>query len=77
MFNPLALLGIKNTLEGNHPKAAAFIKDVLLTGVTEGTVIEVSMTRPGEEPKTTNLKVKQSDLDALKQLKDIIGSQTR
>ncbi len=68
-MNPFALLGIKNKLEGNHPKAAAFVKNVLMTPTPEGTVIEISVTKPGEETKTTNLKITQSDLEAVEQLK--------
>ena len=42
---------IKSQLEGNHPKAAEFVKRVILTGLPEGTIVEVSITKPGEETK--------------------------
>lgn len=71
MVNPLAILKIKNQLEGAHPKAASFVKNVLLTGIPEGTIIEITVTKPGEEAHTTNLKVRQEDLDALRELKNI------
>lgn len=37
--------------------------------VPEGTIIEISVTRPGEEPITTNLKVTQSDLELVEELR--------
>ena len=69
-MNIMAMMKIKNTLEGNHPKAGEFVKRVLMTGIPEGTILELTVTKPGEEPKTTNIKVQQSDLDAIAVLKD-------
>ena len=75
MINPAMMMKImsaKNTFENNHPKFVAFIKQVVLGGgVTEGTVLEVTMTRPGEEPITANLKVTQSDLELFEELKNM------
>ena len=44
---------------------------VFSTGITEGTIIEITVTKPGEEPITTNMKVQQSDLELLQELQDI------
>jgi len=74
MINPASLMKImnaKNQFTANHPKFAAFLNAVFSTPITEGTIIEITVTRPGEEPMTTNMKVQQSDLDLLEQLKDI------
>lgn len=73
-FNPatlMKLMGAKNKFTKNHPKFEAFVKAVFLGhgSVTEGTIIEISVTRPGEEPITTNLKVTQSDLELVEELK--------
>ena len=38
----------------------------------EGTVIEMTVTRPGEKPLTANLKVQQSDLELLEELKGLM-----
>jgi len=41
----------------------------------EGTVIEITLTRPGEEPMTTNMKIQQSDLDLMRELQDMAKNQ--
>lgn len=69
----LKLMNAKNTFTKNHPKFEAFIRNVIMggSGIPEGTVIEITVTKPGEEPVTTNLKVLQSDLDMVESLKDL------
>ncbi len=74
-MNPFALLGIMNRLESAHPKAAAFVRNELMTGLPEGTVIEMTVTKPGQTPKTTNIKVTQDDLAALNEMKNMSGRQ--
>lgn len=64
-MNPLTMLKYKMKLEKNHPKAAEFVKKVLMTGLPEGTVIEMTVTKPEESPKTANLKIMRDDLDML------------
>lgn len=76
MINPAALMKImnaKNTFTNNHPKFEAFIKAIFMngSGITEGTIIEVTVTKPGENPISTNIKVQQSDLDLVEQLKEL------
>lgn len=78
MMNPAAIMKImnaKNKFTANHPKFVAFLNAVFSRGVTEGTVIEITLTRPGEEPMTTNLKVQQSDLDLLQELQELAKNQ--
>ena len=75
-MNPAMLMKImnaKNTFTQNHPKFEAFINNVILggSGIPEGTIIEITVTKPGEEPITTNLKVLQSDLDMVESRKDL------
>ena len=62
-MNPFTLFKYKSKLEGNHPKAAEFIKRVIMPGLPEGTIVEVSVTKPGEETKTSNIKVTRDDID--------------
>lgn len=74
MMNPASIMKImnaKNKFTENHPKFVSFLNRVLSLGVTEGTVIEITVTRPGEEPITTNMKVLQSDLELMKELQDL------
>lgn len=73
-MNPAAMFKImqaKNTFTKNHPKFEAFFKNVMVNKIVEGTVIEVSIQRPGEEAITTNIRVQQSDLDLVQSLKEL------
>ncbi len=77
MVNPavlMKLMSAKNKFAQNHPKFEAFLKAVFLGNnpIPEGTVIEISVTKPGEQPITTNLKVQQSDLELVEELKHLV-----
>lgn len=62
-MNPFTILKYKSQLEGNHPRAAEFVKKVIMSGLPEGTVVEVSITKPGEETKTSNIRVTREDIE--------------
>ena len=74
-MNPFAILGIIKRLESAHPKAAAFVRNELMTGMPEGTIIEMTVTKPGGEPKTSNIKLTAEDLAALNEMKNLNGQQ--
>lgn len=69
----LKLMSAKAQFERNHPKFMAFVKTIMSRPLEEGTVMEVTVTRPGEEPLTANIKVQQSDLELLAELKELSG----
>lgn len=74
MMNPASMMKImnaKNKFTENHPKFVSFLNKIFSAGVTEGTIIEITVTRPGEEAITTNMKVLQSDLDLMKELQEL------
>lgn len=74
MMNPQAMMQFVsaiNTFKNNHPKFASFIELVIKGGIPEGSVIEITVTRPGEDPITANMKVLQSDLELMQALKDM------
>ena len=74
MMNPQAMMQFVsaiNTFKNNHPKFASFIELVIKGGIPEGSVIEITVTRPEEEPVTANMKVLQSDLELMQALKDM------
>ena len=76
MMNPAAMMQIMTALkkfESTHPKFAAFIKTMFGKGITEGTIIELTVINPGQDPVTTNIRVQQSDLELVKQLQDLAG----
>lgn len=68
-MNFFTMLKYKSKIEANHPKAAEFVKKVLMTGIPEGTVIEMIVTKPGETAKTANLKVTKEDLELLEEIR--------
>ncbi len=70
--NAIKLVGAINTFRNAHPKFASFISHFLKTGMSEGTIIEITVTRPGEESVTTNMQVQQSDIDLFTSLKDMM-----
>ena len=67
----LKLMGAKKSFEKNHPKFTAFVKKTLARGVAAGTVIEITLTGPGEEPVRTNIRVQESDLEFLAGLREL------
>lgn len=74
MINPgtmMKLMGAKKTFTENHPKFVKFLQVVFSTKVEEGTVFEITVTKPGKEPLTTNFRVQQSDLELMESLKDL------
>lgn len=59
-------------LREQSSQIAAFVSRFFMGGaITEGTIIEITITRPGEEPVSTNLKVQKSDLDLVEELKNL------
>ncbi len=74
MVNPasvMKLMNAKNKFSDNHPRFVAFLNMIFSRGITEGTIIEITVTRPGEEPITSNMKVQQSDLELMEELKTL------
>ena len=74
MMNPadmMKIMNAKNKFEANHPKFFAFLNAVFSRPIEEGTIIEISVKRPGEETITTNLKVQQSDLELVQELQNL------
>ena len=67
----MKFLSAKKQFEDNHPKFEAFVRTVLSRPLEEGTVLEVTVTRPGEKPMTGNIKLLQSDLELLAELKEL------
>ena len=74
MMNPASLMKImaaKNKFEQNHPKFGAFLKAAFGGGIEEGTIMELTVKKPNGEELTTNIKVLQSDLELLEELKNL------
>ena len=72
-INPMKLLELKNLWNAftrRHPKFPQFISAVQQAGISEGTVIEVQITTPDGRTFTSNLKVQQEDIEAVKSLQN-------
>lgn len=73
-MNPTSILKLmtaKAQFERSHPKFVTFVKTVFSRPIEEGTIMEITVTRPGQEPLTANIKVQQSDLELLAELKEL------
>ena len=73
-MNPMDLMKImsaKNRFDANHPKFGAFAKAAFGGGIQEGTILELTVTKPDGEKMTTNLKVQPSDLELLNELRNM------
>lgn len=71
-LNPLQLMklfGMNQKFQKNHPKVSAFFRTHFAGGLTEGTVLEISVTKPGEETVSTNMRIRKEDLELLEELK--------
>lgn len=71
-LNPLQLMklfGMNQKFQKNHPKVHAFFRTQFAGGLTEDTILELSVTKPGEETVSTNMRVLKSDLDLIEELK--------
>ena len=74
-MNPMALMKIMNAktkFNANHPKFGAFLNAAFAGGIQEGTIIEMKVTKPDGTEMTTNLKIKQSDLELLQELREAV-----
>ena len=74
MINPKALFKIKSAWETfctNHPKFPAYIQAVKSQPIEEGTIVAMSITRPGEAPLAMNIKLTASDLELIQTLKGL------
>jgi len=67
------IMGALKTFQDSHPGFTNYLKDMYLGGIEEGTVIEITTTKPGCQPVTGNMKVKQSDLELFESLKNMSG----
>ena len=71
-LNPLQLMklfGMNKKFQKNHPKVSAFFRTHFAGGLTERTVLVISVTKPGEETVSTNMRIRKEDLELLEELK--------
>lgn len=69
--NAMKMMAAMSQFTNNHPKFAAFLRAMFGTRIEAGTIIEITVTRPGEEPITGNMRVLDSDLELVESLKEL------
>lgn len=67
----MQLLNAKKQFEQSHPKFAAFIKDLSKQDIAPGSIIDVQITKPDGTTVTANMRVQESDLKLLQELKSL------
>ncbi len=75
MINPAKILQMKSaweTFSANHPKFLPFLRAVGQNGAKEGCIYEITVTTPEGQTLTTNLKLKEEDIELIRNLKDMI-----
>ena len=73
-MNPASLMkmmNMKNKFEKNHPKFVAFLQTVFSRPLEEGTIIELTVKRPGEDAITTNISVTADDIEMFNEMKNL------
>lgn len=73
-LNPKTMMQAKKAMEqfsANHPRFVAFFEAQTRNGLPEGSIVEITVTRPGQEPVTTNMRVQPSDVELFKELKEL------
>ena len=71
-MNPASLMRMmtmKAKFEKNHPKFIAFIQAVFSRPIEEGTVIEITVKRPGEDAVTANISVTKDYIEMFNEMK--------
>ena len=67
----MRLMAMKSKFEKNHPKFIAFLQAAFSRPLEEGTIIELTVKRPGEEGITTNISVTKDDIDMFNEMKTL------
>lgn len=61
-----------STFKSNHPKFPLFIRAVNAHGLQPDTIVEIHIQTPDGKTFDSNLKITESDLDLLQELKQLI-----
>ena len=73
-MNPASLMKMmtmKAKFEKNHPKFIAFLQTVFSRQIEEGTIIEITVKRPGEDAVTANISVTEDDIEMFNEMKTL------
>ena len=67
----LRMMNLRKEFENRHPRVVSFFNRELLSSMEEGTVLEMTITRPGGDPVTTNMRITAEDMAMLEEIKNI------
>lgn len=73
-MNPMKLLQLKNAWDqftDRHPKFPAFLKAMSKGAITEGSILEITVTTAEGKVINTNLKVTAEDMALVEELKNL------
>lgn len=74
-LNQIAMLQkIKSSMDrfhNNHPKFPLFVKAVSNDALVEGTIIEINVTTPEGKSYSSNIKLKEDDIEMIKMLQQL------
>ncbi len=74
-MNPTALFKIRGLMarfQADHPKVVSYFATVFGTeGLPEGSVIEISVKKPGEDEVVTNMRVTANDVEMIQAIKEL------
>lgn len=71
-MNPMQILKIKGLWDGftkRHPKFPVFLKALTQGTITEGSIIEITVTTVEGKVLNSNLKVTREDMDIVEELR--------
>lgn len=73
-FNPMKMMKVAELIrrfQAGHPKVIMFLQTQIAPGLPEGSILEMTVTKPGCPPVTTNMRVTEEDFRILEELKEL------
>lgn len=73
-LNPLQIVKLKSMLNDfrkRHPGFTSFIRSIRKKGLPEGSVVDVTITRPDGEKVTTNFRITAEDIDFVSAISEL------
>lgn len=71
MFNPASILQFRKDwgeFEQRHPKFVTFLGTMFKTGLSEGSIVEISVTLPDGKKVESNMKISAEDLEFMRNI---------
>lgn len=75
MINPMNAMKMFNERKAfitNHPEFFDFVVNIFGGELGKDTAIELRVTKPGEEPRVSEIKVQETDLKLFQALRELI-----